>query len=133
MNSPPQFVRWNPFGELVSRVFVEGLSEVGDENLSVLLRSPDDPSGRLSLSWPQRPHAYRSVDESYRLALWQTFSPGGHAFWHSRDSLWLREFHRDSLGIYVDVDLVHFAIYTDDDCIDVISALPPEAVRLVGD
>jgi hypothetical protein len=126
------FERWWPFGDSVSKVILEGLSEVGDDKFSLQLRAPADTAALLVLSWSRRPYAYRNIDESYRLTLWQSFATHGHAFWVARDSLWLREFHGDSGGVCETINLVHYAIYTDDDCVDVISSAPPIAERRGG-
>lgn len=129
----PRFERWLPFGDSVTKVVIEGLSEVGDDDFSLLLRPIGDTAALLVLSWPRRPHAYRNIDESYRLSLWQSFTTAGHAFWTARDSLWLREFHRDSAGACEGASLIHYAVYTGDDCVDVISSVAPVAERRVAD
>ena len=131
VDSRSSFERWLPFGDSVSKVVVEGLSEVGGDRFSLQLRAAGDTSTLLVLSWSRRPHAYRNIDESYRLTLWQSFTTDGHAFWTARDSLWLREFRRDAAGVCDDVSLVHYAIYTDDDCVDVLSSAPPIVARRV--
>jgi hypothetical protein len=129
MSASQSFEQWNPFGSVVGAVAIEGLSDVGDEPFCITLRLIRDPDQRLRLLW-ERPHAYRNIDESYRVDLWQTFATYGHPFWIVRDSDWIKEFRASSGGVADRVNLQHYAIYTDDDCIDVLSATPPTTQRV---
>jgi hypothetical protein len=130
MSDAQSFERWLPFQNEPSNVVMDGLIDAGDDDFQLLLRSLDAPSERLLLRWPQRPLAYRSIDESFRLRLWKTFATGGYAFWIVQGSEWIRDFHVESYGVTEGQVLVHYAIFTNDDCVDVMSAVAPTAERM---
>ena len=48
-----------------------------------------------------------------------------HAFWKVENSSLVREFHRQSVGVYEDDNVQHFAFLTCNDCIDVLSVEEP--------
>jgi hypothetical protein len=45
-------------------------------------------------------------------------------------SLWLKWLCEESGGILDDAALTHYAIYTNDDCIDVAARVPPLVVKV---
>lgn len=79
------FEPWLPFPEAAQLVSIEGVVDCGDEPFYVLVRQRHAPIV-YRLQWDHRPHAYRNIDESYRLQLWQRFTPGTNPFWIVRQS-----------------------------------------------
>lgn len=119
--------RWMPFDKSGGALLLDGLIDAGDEDFRLLFHSASHPGRRFSLRWRERPHAYRNIDERFRLRLWDELHTDGHLFWIMRNSTWVGEFHQDSHQVRSDLTLVHYAIYTGDDCIDVLSVSPPIA------
>lgn len=70
--------------------------------------------------------AYKNEDESYRLSLWsseiwkKSRVPEWN-FYTVSESEYLEEIHRQSCGIYRDSNIIHYAIYTGMDCVDILS------------
>ncbi len=78
--------------------------------------------------------AYRNINESYRLRTWRNLSSrsikgGLFIIEGSKWAAWLRE---ESSGILDDANLIHYAVLTPEDCIDIISEFPPHAEWLNG-
>jgi hypothetical protein len=122
---------WLPFPDAAQLVSIEGVVDCGDVPFRVLIRQRHAPVV-YRLQWDSRPHAYRNIDEGYRLQLWRRFTPGTNPFWIVRHSNWLEEFRREAGGVCDDLALSHYAIYTDDDCLDILSTFPPTCALAVG-
>jgi hypothetical protein len=71
--------------------------------------------------------SYWNIDESFRLRTW-TESSGTRngSLFTVEPSAWLRWLRNESGGVLDDVDLVHYAILTNNDCIDIAAEFPPE-------
>jgi hypothetical protein len=110
-----------PPGELVVDAVVHDR-----EGFRIVMLTDEEPSRTLIVKWTGDPPLYRNVDESYLLALWNSFpGPKGETFYIVNDSRLMEQFHQQSLGAYREKTLTHYAIYTGCDCIDVISFEPP--------
>ena len=97
------------------------------EGFRVLL-TPDRMEHGAMLRLRFAPVAYRSSDESYRLRTWQGKSSlHGGTFSIVENSPFTAELRREASGILDDRQLVHHAIYTTTDCVDVVSSEPPVA------
>jgi hypothetical protein len=76
---------------------------------------------------------YTNSDESYRLSgiknSEQVKFP--HLFWKVEESELLKEFHRQSEGIYEDWDITHYAFLSGSDCVDVLSQYEPTFTYLL--
>ena len=131
MSDKEGFEPWLPFPDAAQPVSIEGVVDCGDEPFYILVRQRHAPIV-YRLQWDGRPHAYRNIDESYRLQLWRRFTPGSNPFWIVRHSTWLDEFRLEAGGVCDDVTLNHYAIYTDDDCLDILSACAPTCAHAVA-
>ena|SRR5690554_3194192 len=115
---------WQPLDGLSGRLFVESLEDK-DDGLIVILRQPKETSSRR-LKIVFDPYiAYKNMDESYRS---RTFSEKG-GFRNSlnlvANSSWFEWLQAESQGYYEFKNLLHYAIITDADFIDVLSEFPP--------
>ena len=74
------------------------------------------------------PLSYRNTNESYLLKIWNEFDTDilGHVFYRFENSAYLEYFNSMSFNIYKDWNIQHFAIYTGEDCIDVLSYENPK-------
>lgn len=78
------------------------------------------------------PLAYRNTDEGVRLRTLAVLKPTGDSVLCVVDqSEWLRWFQEESYGIHDSQPIVHYAILTPDDWVDVLSATPPRVERVV--
>lgn len=97
------------------------------EGVRVLLRA-DETSGRILRISFESVVCYRNVNESYRLRTWSRL--GGEnmgGLFCVDDSDWVAWVRAESGGVLDDKELVHYAIFTGEDCIELISEFPPEA------
>ncbi len=68
--------------------------------------------------------AYRNSDESFRN--WPTNRDWGvSSFWRIEGSRWIRSLRHEALGRLDHVSLIHYAIFTDTDCLDIAAAWKP--------
>lgn len=72
------------------------------------------------------PDAYCNIDEGYRLEL-LPFEPEERSIIYTvENSIFLKEFHRQSHDIYNNFGILHYFISTANDCIDVLSKVEPK-------
>lgn len=115
---------WQALDGLSGRFFVESVEDK-EEGLTIILRQAKEISTRRLKIVFDPFIAYRNMDESYRS---RTFSEKG-GFKNSLNlvakSSWLEWLQAESQGYYEFKDLIHYAIITDADFIDVLSEFPP--------
>ena len=78
--------------------------------------------------------AYRKSEEGYLFEIWASseYSENpGKTFYKVEDSDYLEWMHNKSCGIYKDQSITHFAIYTDDDCLDILSLTDNPVVEIL--
>lgn len=78
--------------------------------------------------------AYRKSEEGYLFEIWASseYSENpGKTFYKVEDSDYLEWMHNKSCGIYKDQSITHFAIYTDDDCLDILSFTDNPVVEIL--
>lgn len=114
---------WKPSPKLpTGRLYCDAVHD-DYEGFRILLRSDDQTSGVLRVSF-ESAVGYQNINESFRL---ETLSRlGGGGLFLVRDSSWVKWLKLESGGMLDSKQLVHYAIYTEEDCIDVVSEFPPE-------
>ena len=98
----------------------------------VITMCPDDDEFRFNVIFNDF-HSFNLADESYRLKfLYETkdMRHGKGVFWKFEDSPQLEDFHSQGLELYGNITFLHYAIYTDNDCIDIISKESPHVQLL---
>lgn len=74
---------------------------------------------------------YRVTNESYLLQTWKDWPKDTNkdgvveVIYLVENSELLKSFHKETYGIYEDDGVQHYAIYTMEDCIDVLTRIPP--------
>ena len=114
----------------------------GDRNIRVF-KLCDDDSG-LTIDLGNSPesitaqlvfenvYAYRNLDESFRARLFRRYQDGlPNLFYRVTGSTLLQWFHEESMNIYDDKTITHYAIVTTADCIDVLTDCAP-ALHLIS-
>lgn len=125
--------KWLPFpSEKDKQPYIcEGLHD-DYEGFRVLLSSEKVGSPMLRLKW-DNVLFYQSRDEAYLFSYFdfnQFEFP--YPFYIIKDSELITNFHKNSDEIYTDWKIQHFAIYTTNDCIDVLSVSNP-SVKVLGE
>lgn len=122
-----RYVKWHPLPGQAGRFYCEALIDDW-EGFRILLGTDKMSDPMMRLTFPDA-LLYRNCDESHRLAI-----PGDgseldfpHPFYTVENSALLADFHRDAQETMKDLAITHYAIYTANDCIDVLSPTPPVA------
>lgn len=119
-----QYKKWIPLEKIPSRLHCEGLHD-DYEGFRILLKGDDPNSSMLRITF-NAVLVYRNIDEGDLLLTIQTRPDLGHsALFTVENSTWLEWFHGESCEIHERETIVHYAIYTSNDCIDVLSAFEP--------
>lgn len=118
---------WSPIQGLDGQVLIEKLEDT-DTGLTIYLKISDDPEGheRKAMIRFDPYVAYRNMDESYRARTFNDTGGFDGSFYIVSSSSWLNWLHEESVGFYRDREIVHYSIFTEADCIDVLSEFPPE-------
>jgi hypothetical protein len=111
--------------DLPKQVYLEGMYDDW-EGFRLLLRDHERESntGILRIHFGGKPVAYRCMDEGVYPASWSKKMT--HWLSQVENSEYLEWFHKESGGIREGQGLVHYAIYTLNDCIDVLDLQPPK-------
>ncbi len=125
---PEQRLRpWMPLDDTPQRLYLEAVHD-DYEGLRFLLRG-DDPTGpTLRLSF-ESVVGSRSINESYRLKTWACVPKIRElpSLLIIENSEWVKWLVEEAGGVLQVEALIHYAIYTPEDCIDVVTAFPPTA------
>jgi hypothetical protein len=118
---------WKPLDGVPERLYLEAVHD-DCEGLRFLLRGEDTTSPTLRLVF-ESPVAYRNINESYRVRTWAAVSDmrALPSLLKVENSNWARWLVEEAGGVLRVDALVHYAIYTPEDCIDIVTEFPPTA------
>ncbi|MCI5141352.1 MAG: hypothetical protein D3909_06440 [Candidatus Electrothrix sp. ATG1] len=89
----------------------------GEEVNSPLLRITFDPA-----------LTYRNIDEGSLLrSLEWADGQANYPLFIVENSDWVEWFHKESCGTYEESNIIHYAIITPNDCIDILAEFEPKA------
>ena len=69
--------------------------------------------------------AYRNTNESFRANTVTASGPFSQSCYVVKNSHWISWFEKESLGYYVDSEIVHYALLTCEDWVEILSEFPP--------
>ena len=122
-----RYVAWCPLPDIPEELYVEALYD-DVEGFRILLRAEDPTSPTLRVLFESMV-AYRNMNEIYRNRTWQIWRKAGvkrlPALMMVEDSRWVQWLVEESGSILEAENVLHYAIYTPEDCIDVASQFPP--------
>jgi len=125
------FKRWQPDEAIPMRVEITSIRDE-DEGLSVVVASKETRKAVAKLVF-QEVVGYRNVNESFRIRTWQSQNMReSSSLMIVEDSLWLTWLREESGGVLEEFAVTHYAIYTDDDCVDVAARAVPVVIRLLS-
>ncbi len=121
------FKRWVPLENIPNEIYLEELYQI-DGNLILRLKGSDEEGDILEVVFDAA-LVYRNIDEGdllfyNRLDEEDNFETWG--FFIIEDSDYLAWFELTSQGIYKGKVINHYAIYTPNDCLDILSVYPPQ-------
>jgi hypothetical protein len=107
------------------RLYLEALHD-DYEGLRFLLRGEDATSRTLRPAF-ESPVAYRNINESYLLKTWAAIldMQALPSLLTVESSTWVQWLVEEACGVIRAETLVHYAIYTPEDCVDVVTEFPP--------
>ena len=119
------YIKWNPIDSLPDCLYLEGLHD-DYEGFRVLLRGVDIHSRMLRIAF-DLPLFYRNIDEgSFLKTLHAITEQERWALYTVENSSLISWFQEESYGvIYRNRQIVHYAILTPNDCIDILSEHEP--------
>ena len=125
------FTLWEPLDGLPSTLYLEALHD-DYEGLRIVLATANRAAPFLRLVFDSVV-AYRNINESYRLATWMaTQDRRPHAsLLRVTNSEWVDWLIRESGGVLSRDTLTHYAIYTPEDCVDIVTQFKP-TVEWIG-
>jgi hypothetical protein len=125
-----RYIRWEPFPAIPGRWYLVSLHH-DFEGFRLLLRG-EDITGPSFLLVFAAALLYQAAGEGFRLTGPDADSELAlpHPFYTVERSSLVAEFHRSSAGAYRDCAVRHFAVYTADQSVDVLSVEEPRAMLL---
>ncbi len=121
------FKKWEPIQDIPGEIYLEGLYD-DYEGFRLLLKGGDQFSKMMRIKFDSV-LLYRNIDEGDLLSYPRVDEPKNQKMWCLYvvfKSDLLQWFHDVSQNIYEEDKLVHYAIYTPNDCIDIISFFEPK-------
>ena len=119
-----KFREWKPIEDVPSLLYLEAMHH-DYEGLRFLLRG-EDPRSRMLVIRFESEVGYRNINESYLIRTWAA------ADWKNLPSLlqvenseWVRWLVEEAGGVLQEGSLTHYAIYTPEDCVDVVTMFEP--------
>jgi hypothetical protein len=121
------YTPWSPEGLPSGRLQVQAIH---DDRGGLRLLLEDETGGQAEVVFAGYA-AYRNVNESFRLRTWRVQRPPREcSAFTVLNSEWLAWLRQESDGVLDGRPLVHYAILTGDDCIDVAAESMPSVVPL---
>lgn len=132
MKTHEKYIQWSPLSDLPSRVICERIHDDYDGFRIVLSEQSDLGSSKhgsrlLEITFDPA-IAYRNIDESYRLRTFSEHDDRTGSFFVVKNSKWIAWLNEESCGMYQDQAITHYAFFTLNECIDVLSEFEPVAV-----
>lgn len=120
------FKPWRPLDGIPSPLWLEAVHDDA-EGLRFLLRGEKPSEPTLRIRWDTYV-CYRNINESFRLRTWAQTPElqGPQSLFIAENSSWLRWVVDESGGALDENTLTHYAIYTPEDCIDIVAQHPPD-------
>ena len=120
------FEPWSPIENLPFVAYLEALRD-DYEGFRILLRGKEAHAPVFRIAF-ESVVAYRNVNESFRLATWAAIGNMGKlpTFLTVENSRWIEWLVAEAGGVLRADALTHYAIYSPEDCIDIVSEFPPE-------
>jgi len=121
------FKKWEPISGLPTKIYLEGLHH-DYEGFRLLLKASGGQAKMLRITFDPA-LVYRNIDEGDYLnygADYSQLEPMEWSFFIVEKSNFLDWFQQVSQEIHDLQNIVHYAIHTPNDCVDILSAYPPK-------
>jgi len=118
------FEKWIPIDDLPETLYLEAIHD-DYEGFRLLLKGDEDHNKTLRITFDPA-LSYRNTDEGDLLKTIGKQEFEQWSLYTVRNSSYSEWFADESCGIHDDENIIHYAIYTPNDCIDILSVYPPE-------
>ena len=119
-----KYRKWTPIDPVPFPLDFEDLHK-NREGLNILLNSEDHTGKLLNIKFKDY-ITIREMDESFKTKFWHDVDiDENYPFFIVEDSEWLAWFHNQSMDNFKDWDIKHFAIWTTENWIDILSRTEP--------
>jgi hypothetical protein len=128
--STETFAPWQLHEAIPKRVEIASIRDE-DEGLCLTLAIEETRQAVVKLIF-QDFVGYRNINESFRARTWQAQDMRSlSSLLIVEGSFWLKWLREESGGILDEAALTHYAIYTNEDCVDVAARSAPMVIRVV--
>jgi len=117
---------WKPISSIGSAPLVECILD-GENGLIISLDFEKDDGHQLVF---ESTVAYRNINESYRDRTWMNWDKvkASGSFFTVRNSHWIDWLKTESNGVLDQVQLTHYCIFTEEDCVEIVTEFGPEVL-----
>ncbi len=122
------FRKWKVIEGVPAEMYLEELYQDCEGLLKLILTDGFENSQKLQITFDGQ-LLYRNIDEANLLAMefsHEDKQPGGCTFYTIDNSEYLEWFHWVSCNTNENQEIIHYAIYTGNDCVDILSVSPPD-------
>ncbi len=123
-SNDPQYEIWKPISSGGSAPHVECIVD-GENGLIISLVFEKDDGHQLVF---ESMVAYRNINESYRDKTWIKWDKlkASSSFFTVSNSPWIDWLKTESNGVLDHIHLTHYCIFTDEDCVEIVTEFAPE-------
>lgn len=114
---------WIPAAGIPEVLYCESISD-SDQGIQIELASKESLVPIIRITF-ESVIAYQNVNETYRRSAWSKKSKPQPTLLIVEGDAWLSWLVQESGGVLDNVEMCHYAIYTPEDCIDVVSSSAP--------
>lgn len=119
----PLYKKWDPLPNIPSTLDIVCIHN--DHNHFYVLLKTENSSSVLRIMF-EFVLFYRGMDEGYLLRTWNNINKERNAsLYVVEDSSLISWFHDESFHVGQDLNIRHYSILTDEDCIDILSSVEP--------
>ncbi len=118
------FIKWEPVSGIDKSLTCESLHD-DYEGFRIILKGRGKGSDLLRITF-ESPLAYMNINESNRLkTVNETVNISEFSLFIVENSSWVKWFNKESFDLHEMNKVIHYGMYTLEDCIDVLSDTEP--------
>jgi len=119
-----KYIKWYPIKEVPFPLDLDELCR-NRNGLYIILDSEDHPNKSLNIHFSEC-EALREIDDEFKSKFWHDVDiEEDFSLFIIENSEWLESFHAESENHYRELSLQHYAIWTTENWIDILSSSKP--------
>jgi hypothetical protein len=124
MDQQEFYKKWAPLPDIPDEMWMAAIHN-DSEGFRIILECTDPTRPQLRIRF-EKLYGYRNFNESYRLKTWTEFrGERPSSLFIVENSKLVRWFHQETTNLHANDRVVHYAIHTGDDCIDILASVQP--------